>query len=397
MSDKDKSVKKSPNLRFPEYRNSWETLKLRDISEKVNEKNTNNDLDLVFSNSAVQGIVLQNDYFEKSIANRNNLQGYYIVKPQDFVYNPRISANAEVGAMNINNTFKTGLVSPLYTVFRIKSAKITPQFLEIYFKSKHWHSHMREIANYGARDDRMNIKNDDFYNMDLQVPQNDEQIKIISFLSKIIFRIETQKKTIQNLESLMNGVRAKIFNDNDLFLGNKKLQEIGTFFSGGTPLTSNKNYYEGTIPFIKSGEINSQSTEQFISLEGLKNSSAKLVEKGDVLIALYGATSGEVGVSKISGAINQAILCIRTEYNPVFIVNYLKFKKEEILKTFLQGGQGNLSADIIKSISIPIPEGEKQKLIVQLFSNLEKKLEIETQILGKLNLQKKFFLQNLFV
>ena len=99
----------------------------------------------------------------------------------------------------------------------------------------------------------------------------------------------------------------------------------------------------------------------------------------------------------LPGAINQAILCIRTEYNPVFIVNYLKFKKEEILKTFLQGGQGNLSADIIKSISIPIPEGEKQKLIVQLFSNLEKKLEIETQILGKLNLQKKFFLQNLFV
>ncbi len=79
-------------------------------------------------------------------------------------------------------------------------------------------------------------------------------------------------------------------------------------FSGGTPSSSNPKFYGGDIPFIRSGEINSSETELFLKDEGLNNSSAKLVEKGDLLLAIYGATSGEVGVSRIKGAINQAIL-----------------------------------------------------------------------------------------
>lgn len=88
---------------------------------------------------------------------------------------------------------------------------------------------------------------------------------------------------------------------------------------------------------------------------GLKNSSSKMVEVGDLIYALYGATSGEVAISKINGAINQAILFIRTEQVNRFLYNYLWINKEVIIKTYLQGGQGNLSADIIKSISVPIP------------------------------------------
>src|SRR5690606_27621598 len=91
------------------------------------------------------------------------------------------------------------------------------------------------------------------------------------------------------------------------------IDEISQTFSGGTPLTSNKNYYDGSIPFIRSGEIGAERTELFLSEEGLKNSSAKMVSKGDVLLALYGATSGEIAISLLDGAINQAILCIKTE------------------------------------------------------------------------------------
>src|SRR5208283_2258810 len=98
-------------------------------------------------------------------------------------------------------------------------------------------------------------------------------------------------------------------------------------------------YFEGEIPFIKSGEINSENTEQFISLNALKNSSAKLVKKGDLLYALYGATSGEVGISKIDGAINQAVLCIITELDNYFIYSFLFKNKNNIIKTYLQGGQ----------------------------------------------------------
>ena len=84
-----------------------------------------------------------------------------------------------------------------------------------------------------------------------------------------------------------------------------KLGQLITSFSGGTPSASNKAYYDGDIPFIKSGEINDAKTEQFINEIALANSSAKIVNKGDLLLALYGATSGEIAISKLEGAINQ--------------------------------------------------------------------------------------------
>jgi len=177
----------------------------------------------------------------------------------------------------------------------------------------------------------------------------------------------------------------------------KRLREIGTFFSGGTPLTSKKHYYNGDIPFIKSGEINSDQTEQFISDLGLKESSAKMVKVGDVIYALYGATSGEVGISKINGAINQAILCIRTDLNNVFLMNYLKQKKEIIIKTYLQGGQGNLSAEIIKNLEVPIPCLPEQAKIADFLYSIDEKIEIEKQILDQYKNQKAYLLQNMFV
>ncbi|WP_206601068.1 restriction endonuclease subunit S, partial [Christiangramia flava] len=176
-----------------------------------------------------------------------------------------------------------------------------------------------------------------------------------------------------------------------------KLGEMGKFFSGGTPLTSKKNYYEGNIPFIKSGEINAEKTEQFISNEGLKNSSAKMVEPGDLIFALYGATSGEVGISKFKGAINQAILCIKTNIDNGFLLYYLRTNKNRILKTYLQGGQGNLSAQIIKSLKVPVPSKEEQQKTASLLSSLDRKIELENKILEQYILQKKYFLQHLFI
>ena len=132
----------------------------------------------------------------------------------------------------------------------------------------------------------------------------------------------------------------------------KTIGKIATTFSGGTPSSTNRSYYNGEIPFIRSGEISKSSTELMINKEAISNSSAKMVEKGDLLYALYGATSGEVAISKINGAINQAVLCIRSQESATYIFNYLKMKKDQILKTYIQGGQGNLSASIIKKVDI---------------------------------------------
>ena len=167
---------------------------------------------------------------------------------------------------------------------------------------------------------------------------------------------------------------AKIrFKGYDNSLERKTIGDITTSFSGGTPKSSNKAYYEGNIPFIRSGEIKLKQTELLISDEALKNSSAKLVEKGDILYALYGATSGEVSISQINGAINQAILAIKPNpgYSSEFIMNYLRKEKDNILEKYLQGGQGNLSAAIVKSIELSLPSLEEQSAIGSLFRTLD--------------------------
>ncbi len=166
----------------------------------------------------------------------------------------------------------------------------------------------------------------------------------------------------------------------------KKLGELGTFFSGGTPLTSKKEYYNGNIPFIKSGEIYYDKTEQFITQEALNNSSAKMVSIGDLLYALYGANSGEVAISKLNGAINQAILCIKPPkiLNTYFIYNFLLDKKETIITSYLQGGQGNLSAEIIKNLLIPLPPLPEQQKIATILSTWDTAIDKCKAIIKKL-------------
>ena len=153
----------------------------------------------------------------------------------------------------------------------------------------------------------------------------------------------------------------------------RKLGEITESYSGGTPTAGKKEYYDGNIPFIRSGEISSDKTELFISDEGLNNSSAKMVKTGDILYALYGATSGEVSISKLKGAINQAILAIRPyqNYDSQFLMQWLRKSKETIIGTYLQGGQGNLSGNIVKELLVDVPTSEEQKQIGNYFSNLD--------------------------
>ena len=165
---------------------------------------------------------------------------------------------------------------------------------------------------------------------------------------------------------------------------NKRIGDIGKFFSGGTPSSSRKDFYGGEIPFIRSGEIHSDKTELFLTQEGYKNSSAKMVEVGDILLALYGANSGDISISQMRGAINQAILCIRTNVAPVFFKSVWEKHAQKILNTYLQGGQGNLSADIVKKITISIPSQIEQAKIAALFSHLDERISIQNKVIEDL-------------
>ena len=162
-----------------------------------------------------------------------------------------------------------------------------------------------------------------------------------------------------------------------------KLSKVCSFFSGGTPPSSNKEYYNGNIPFIRSGELHNDETELFITKEGLDNSAAKMVEVGDLLLALYGATSGDIAISKIKGAINQAILCIRTKQNKKFVESVWNKHVARLLQTYLQGGQGNLSADIVKNIPFYFTNIEEQNKLARFISLLDQRIAAQNKIIEK--------------
>ncbi len=166
--------------------------------------------------------------------------------------------------------------------------------------------------------------------------------------------------------------------------GKYKLSDVCSFFSGGTPSSSKKEYYDGSIPFIRSGELHMNKTELFITEEGLNNSAAKMVEIGDLLLALYGATSGDIAIGQIKGAINQAILCIRTTQNKKFIESVWKKHVEKLLQTYLQGGQGNLSADIVKNISFYFANSSEQMKLAKFISLLDERIATQNKIIKDL-------------
>lgn len=244
----------------------------------------------------------------------------------------------------------------------------------------------------------------------VNMPSLQEQKKISDFLSNIDMIISNYTNTVKVWEERKKGIMWKLFSQEIRFKGDdesdfpeweeKRLGEFCKTFSEGTPKSGETRYYEnGTIPFIRSGEIHDNKTELYITKDGLNESSAKMVAAGDILYALYGATSGEVDISKINGAINQAILCIRTVdgFDSKFIVEILRFNKEKILRTYLQGGQGNLSAQIIQNLCFYFPCFAEQQKIANCFSSLDNVIEKQKTVLTKWEELKKGLLQRMLV
>ena len=178
----------------------------------------------------------------------------------------------------------------------------------------------------------------------------------------------------------------------------RKLGDITNSYSGGTPQANNSAYYNGSIPFIRSAEINADKTELFLSERGLAESSAAMVDAGCILYALYGATSGEVGISRIDGAINQAILAIYPYegFDASFLASWLRREKDEIVATYLQGGQGNLSGAIVKNLEVAVPSMPEQKAIGSCLTSLDNLITLHQRKHDRLVVLKKALLGRMF-
>jgi type I restriction enzyme S subunit len=161
-----------------------------------------------------------------------------------------------------------------------------------------------------------------------------------------------------------------------------KLGEICETTSGGTPSRKQPSYFDGDIPWLKSGELENglvRCAEEFITEEGLNNSSAKIIPKDTLLIALYGATAGKVGILGIDAAINQAICAIFTppEADTKYLFWFFRHYRDELLNARIGGAQPNLSQRILKKVQIPLPPLAEQRCIV---AEVEQRLSVADEM-----------------
>jgi len=179
-----------------------------------------------------------------------------------------------------------------------------------------------------------------------------------------------------------------------------QLGEVVQTFSGGTPNRSRAEYFGGHIPWIKSGELNQKwitKTEEFITEQGLANSAAKIVPAGSTLIALYGATAGVVGRTRISAAINQAVLAVIPDQNQIdddflaYVLNHIG----AVLLRLVQGAQPNLNAGLVRDSEIDLPPIPEQRKIADILGTWDKALEKLDALIAARAHRKKALMQQL--
>lgn len=200
-----------PEIRLDGFEGEWKEAQLSDICKKVIEKNKDNDFNETFTNSAEFGIINQRDFFDKDISNEKSLNTYYVVRNNDFVYNPRISNYAPVGPVKRNKLGRTGVMSPLYFVFRVVNSNIDLDFLETFFDTNIWHKFMKLNGDSGARADRFAIKDSIFLKMPIVFPSITEQQAIGAYFSNLDNLINSHQEKISQLETLKKKLLQDMF------------------------------------------------------------------------------------------------------------------------------------------------------------------------------------------
>lgn len=382
-----------------------EVKRLGDITIPYNVRNKNTLPLEIYSVNNIVGFVPQSEQFDDAGYLRNtDTSIYMIVPPKHFAYNP---ARIDIGSIGYQYLDHDVQVSSLYEVFKT-SDSVDDDFLWMWFHTSYFNHTVKRLQEGGVR---LYFYYDKMQETKIGLPSLAEQQKIALLFSELDTLIQSTEKELEGYRELKQCMLQKMFPKKGETVpeirfpeftgdwGQCKLGDVCKTYSGGTPKSGKSSYYDnGTIPFIRSGEIHNDRTELYITEKGMNESSAKMVDVGDILYALYGATSGEVDISKINGAINQAILCIKpiTGFDRKFIVETLRHNKESILRTYLQGGQGNLSAQIIQSQIFNFPCLAEQQRISEYFSNLDNLITSQQQELDGYKELKKGLLQQMF-
>ena len=274
-----------------------------------------------------------------------------------------------------------GIFSAHGMVLRPREEVIDKEFFPLFISSDYFLDAAIKLS-VGSLSPTINWK--DLKNLELELPSIEEQRTLASVLWAMNDTKEAYKKLLIKTEELVKSQFIEMFKDKFpvILLGD----EIKTT-SGGTPSRKKDEYYiGGDIPWLTSGEVNLgfiDYTQNFITQKGLDNSSAKWVPKNSVVIAMYGATAGKVGVIRIPVTTNQAVCTLlpNPEFNTLYLYYACKANEEWMLSKCAGAAQPNISQTIIKEMLIPKPPIDKQETFAALVEQSDKsKFELEQSI-----------------
>ena len=403
---------KRPKLRFPGFDEPWISQQFSCVfsflqNNTLSRAELDSDgevLNIHYGDVLIKfGSILDcNDKDIPHIASGHESQNYQYLQNGDIIIADTAEDETVGKATELVNVSGRKVEAGLHTIPCRPLSCFASMYLGYYMNTPHFHKQLIPLMQ-GIK--VLSISKGNIAKTKICAPKSMlEQQKISYLLNVLDRRTAAQRKVIEVLKKYKRGVMKSIFRDKTiLFSKTTKWKSVClgdecTFFSGGTPKSTDSSFYGGTIPFIRSGEIHNENTALFLTDDGLKYSSAKMVSKGDLIFALYGATSGEVDISKIDGAINQAILCIRpTQINRTFLKYLLEDRKDDILNTYLQGGQGNLSAEIIKNLVFDVPDDQSQLKAVDFLSLIDERINSSLKCIEALTELYSGFMQQLFI
>jgi type I restriction enzyme S subunit len=258
-------------------------------------------------------------------------------------------------------------------------------------------SNQRTLIKQSSGSTFLELSTKSFKSLNVLLPPLKEQKKISEILSTVDAKIEVIHQRISQTQNLKKGLMQSLLTKGvghtefkNSPLGEipmswevVKLGEVCQTFAGGTPKRSNEAYYKnGTIPWVKSGEVDDSNinlTEEHVTELAIKESSTKLIKANSILIALYGATAGKVGILKIEACSNQAVLAVNTKSNitqNIFIYHFFKNITKKLLDLSQGSGQPNLSKKIIDNVVVPLPPVSEQTQISNILSMVDNKLVV---------------------
>lgn len=411
---------KKPALRFKGFTDPWEQRKLSDIVEKVTEKNAGLQYIETFTNSAEFGIISQRDFFDHDISKIGSLDGYYVVHNEDFVYNPRISVTAPVGPINRNKLGRTGVMSPLYTVFRPHDIDTT--YLEHFFKSGYWHSFMNFNGDSGARSDRFSIKDSVFFEMPIPTPDIEEQKKIGEFLTQLDTLITLHQRKYEKLVNIKKSMLDKMFPKNGAsvpeirFKGftdpweQRKLTNLCEKFTDGDWIEA-KDQSDSGVRLVQTGNVgvteylDKPNNKKWISFETFEQLHCEEVYPGDILISRLPEPAGRACImpnlgTKMITAVDCTIVRPNAVTSTRFLLQYLSSQAYfDAVNTCLAGGtRQRISRGNLAQFNVPIPSSKiEQEKIGEVLEKLDTLITLHQRKLEKLQNIKKSCLEKMFV